>query len=129
MIIFDSNVWIAGYNEADSLHQKAQELYFSLEHETITVPEYVWIEVSTVLEQKSTPHAGKDFLDIIEFGDGVEMLYFSKEEVKQFMQFYRSDTTKGLSFIDSTLLFLSKQYKIYTFDKRLQSAIESFGGK
>ena len=123
MIIFDSNVWIAGYNKDDTLHEKAAELYFSLEKEPIYVPEYIWIEVSTVLEQKASHQAGRGFLDVIEFGENIHMLYFTKEEAQEFVEFYRSSAPKGLSFVDSTLLLLSKSYRIYTFDAQLEKVI------
>lgn len=125
MIIFDSNIWISAYHKLDSLHERAKELYFSIENEPIYVPEYVWIEVSTILEQKAEKNSGRDFLDTIEYSESMEMLYFTQEEAKTFMEFYRSGAPKGLSFIDATLLLLSKKHTVYTFDKTLEKAIKS----
>ena len=123
MIILDSNIWIAGYNQDDALHEEAVKQYLSLENEVVYVPEYVWIEVSTVLEQKAKNNFGRDFLDIIEFGENIQMLYFSQEETKEFVEYYRAGAPKGLSFIDASLLLLSKKYTILTFDKKLKNAI------
>lgn len=49
-IIFDTNVWIALFNENDAHHEKAKQLF--LGSETIYIPEYVILETTTVLQLK-----------------------------------------------------------------------------
>jgi len=45
-IIFDSNVWIALFNENDAHHEKAQRLFS--DSPVIYIPEYVILEITTV---------------------------------------------------------------------------------
>ena len=51
--ILDSNVWIAFLHKGDSQHKKAQRI-FARQKEPIVIPEYVIIEVSSVLLQKAS---------------------------------------------------------------------------
>jgi len=51
-IIFDSNVWIALFNENDVHHEKARK-FFS-ENSVIYVPEYVILEITTVLQLRAS---------------------------------------------------------------------------
>lgn len=63
MVIFDSDVWIALLNKNDSQHQKAKLVFESIK-ENIILPEYVFIEISSVLSLKVGKGVADDFIKI-----------------------------------------------------------------
>lgn len=123
-VIVDSSVWIAYLDEDDSQHDKAEKVLGG-QITPLLVPEYVLLEVVTVLRQKKRESILQQFLNnatrtgvYLPAGNiGIEVA-----------SYYTDKKYKKLSFVDVGLLMLSKQYRIITFDKALKQAIETQNG-
>jgi predicted nucleic acid-binding protein len=124
-VIFDSNVWIGLFNKNDSCHQQALRLFS--EHQSIGIPEYVVLEVVTVLQLRASKLKADLFAKIIKSTESVSVLCASDELFWTTLTIFQQQTKK-LSFVDCTLIALSKYYRVYTFDDELekQLAINNF---
>lgn len=122
MMILDANVWIAFLYEDDALHKKAEKI-FELDKEIIGIPEYVIIEVSSVLSQKAGKKIANDFLEMIMQSKDVEVMFADDQFFMNAASVFKKHQDRKLSFIDYSLLYLSEFYEIVTFDKNLQRAI------
>ncbi len=123
MTILDSNVWIALFHNQDSQHAKAEKIFFSLTQK-ILIPEYVILEVSSVLLLKSNKEIADAFLERVIDSEDVEVALsnelFFLDVVKTFQSYPKHD----LSFIDCALLLLSQSHTIITLDEHLARAIK-----
>lgn len=124
MVIFDSDVWIALLNKNDSQHQKAKLVFESIK-ENIILPEYVFIEISSVLSLKVGKGVADDFIKIALNNKNIRMLVSRKEYFAEIVDIFIKSPNKHLSFIDFSLLYFSKKFKVITFDKKLKKAIET----
>lgn len=122
-IILDSSVWIAQLLIDDSQHNKAVTLFENITNK-IYVPEYVLVEVTTLLKQKGYLGLAKNFLlEVIDPNDPILIpsdQYFTETQ----SAFLNVEKNNKLSFIDTSLLVLSKDYTVVTFDKQLQKEIQ-----
>lgn len=123
MIIFDSNIWVGFFDEDDSNHQKAKQV-FNTTQQKVFVTEYIILETTTILAQKKSKEAANEFLEKISVSDRVEVFPSSKKFLDEVVNFYLSQKDRNLSFVDYSLLFLSQKAKVVTFDKRLKKEIE-----
>ena len=122
-IILDSSVWIARLHTDDSQHDKALSIFKGIFNE-IYVPEYVLLEVTTLLKQKGCLDLAKNFITEVTILNKSIFIpsyqYFTETQ----SAFLNTEKNNKLSFIDTSLLVLSKEYTIITFDKQLQKEIQ-----
>lgn len=123
MNILDANVWIAFLYKDDSQHKKAEKIVQICER-PILLPEYVIIEVSTVLIQKAGRKISAVFLEMLMQNKDIHVLFSDDQFFMDVVYFLKSRPEEKLSFVDFTLLYLSRSYDIITFDRNLQKAIE-----
>lgn len=123
MIILDSNIWIALYHEEDSQHAKAQTLIQKI-REPVGIPEYILIEVCTVLTNRLHKSVADLFLDRIQKSENTVILPIEQKLFYELCHFFRTHNFPKLSFIDSCLVYFSQFHTIHTFDKKLASAIQ-----
>lgn len=128
MIILDSNIWVALLYNDDSLHMQAEVLLASLTGE-ICVPEYVIGEVCTVLLLRKDIALADQFAEKMLAQKECRIVYSNSFFVDHILHFFREHISKRLSFIDTSLLYLSQEYTVYTFDKHLAKAIKKMEGK
>jgi len=123
MIILDANVWIAFFDNDDSHHERAQQTLYSSSGRLV-LPEYVLLEVISVLQRKR----GKNFADVclteLIFNQDLVLLMNDANFIQDFYQFFLNNNYEQLSFVDQFLLFLSQEYSIVTFDKALAKKIK-----
>jgi predicted nucleic acid-binding protein len=119
MIIFDSNIWIAFFHQSDQTHQKAVAIFKEVGMEKVILTEYVLLETATVLKQRGGHALVLDFLQTVYKSGTVEILSssFFYEET---MILFESLQEKHLSFVDVSLLYLSREYTVLTFDRHLK---------
>lgn len=123
-IILDSSVWIAFLRDTDTQHEKARRVLADSQTDTIIVPEYVLVEVATTLKRLKSEDVSKQFvIEVMEDGDPV-FLPVGDALPRETARIFVSGTKDGLSFTDTALLVLSKRFRIITFDRRLQRAID-----
>ncbi|MBU4332625.1 PIN domain-containing protein [Patescibacteria group bacterium] len=122
MIILDSNIWIALLNIDDSDHARAQELMKDLE-ENIIVTEHVLLEVATIISQKVDKDTADNFIKRVISTKEIEIFPSSEEFLDRVIKFYLSKSNRNLSFVDYSLLLLSKRIKVITFDKILKKEL------
>ncbi len=72
MTILDSNVWIAFFHESDSQHKKAEKIIKEL-GALIVVPEYVIVEVSSILCFNAGKKISDVFIDSISDNKNIEI--------------------------------------------------------
>ncbi len=127
MVILDSNVWIAFLNKNDSNHKKADEIFNKLANrrEKIIITEYILLEVVTVLSQKVGKKLADQFIEIAGNTKRIEIISSSADFLNDVLTFYLKQKNRNLSFVDYSLLYLSRQYEILTFDKELKRKIFS----
>lgn len=124
MTIIDSNVWIAFFHRNDSFHDLAVETLFRIQkEEKLIITEYCLLEVSTVLQMRAGHRVAQQFLERIQDNQDIEILYSSELQTKEVMQFFQKHNFEKLSFVDQSLLVLSKKHTIITFDQNLKKAL------
>jgi predicted nucleic acid-binding protein len=119
-VVLDSCVWIAFLCKTDSQHSKANKLVATLGAD-ILVPEYVLLEVATVLRQKKYNAEACVFVKKVIHDPGVFLP--AQNSVYDVATLFCAENRRTLSFVDVALLDLSAVYEIVTFDKKLASAI------
>ena len=125
MVIFDSNIWIAFLNKDDSQHKKALTVFENIKDNSLVfITEYLVIEICSVLAMRAGNKIADSFLDMIMNNEDVEILSSSNQFFENIVSFFRKQNIKKLSFVDVSLLFLSRKYEIITFDKELQKALK-----
>lgn len=122
MIVLDSNVWIAYSYKEDTLHKKACGVMKNI-NTRVLLPEYILIEVSTVLAQRANKKIADLFLDRVLHNDDILILYSSPKFFDAVVKLFQTNGGKQLSFIDTALVYLSRWYSVITFDKALEKAI------
>jgi predicted nucleic acid-binding protein len=122
MIILDTNIWYAVCDRSDSLHQKAQEIFSSLDSQ-VMIPEYVLVELMNLLVRKRGKVWTDKFMSELIVSDDCQITpntpSFTLEVIQSFL---KSDNPK-LSFVDHSLLYLSKHHKVLTFDQELAKVL------
>ena len=119
--IFDTNIWVALFNQNDTHHHNAKQLF--LQNEFIIVPEYIILETTTILQMRASKQIADQFAQMIVTTEGIEILYASDLFFHSVLTLFQQQNNKKLSFVDCALLQLSENYKIYTFDEALEKAI------
>ncbi len=122
VVIFDSNIWIGYLDRDDSSHAKCVEIV-SKNKEKVLVPEYVMLEVVTVLVRKRGKEIADKFIDFIINNQDTWLEPSTKDTFIKSLIFFQDNDYSSLSFVDQTLLFLSKDYKVITLDKNLSSVL------
>ncbi|NIA09603.1 MAG: PIN domain-containing protein [Nitrospiraceae bacterium] len=119
MIIFDSCVWIAFLNKADSQHTKAAKV-LAENNDKIVMTEYILLEVASVLCLRAGKSRADKFLKIVMNNKDIKIITSDKTFLLGTINEFLRYKTKYLSFVDFSLVYLSKQYKIITFDEKLK---------
>ena len=126
-IILDSSVFVAYLNENDNQHKKALEIFKNLDINKMFISEYVLLEVLTVIQNKVSKSHALKFKNFIldNFSDSILR---SSDFFDDTLDLFGANSG-NLSFVDVSLLVLSKKYEVITFDKSLKRAIGSYGKK
>ncbi|PIR46950.1 MAG: hypothetical protein COV07_01655 [Candidatus Vogelbacteria bacterium CG10_big_fil_rev_8_21_14_0_10_45_14] len=128
MTIFDSSVWVAFFDESDSLHARARrEATKSVL--PILLPDVIALETATVLLRKGGKGLADIFLKNTIWNKDVLSITNTIHGLRTWAQFYISLQDKKLSPVDTILLQLSSGYEILTYDKALARAIRKRRGK
>jgi len=115
--LVDSSVWVALFLEFDTQHRKAEHVVQKLSG-TIYLPYGVLAEVATVLTYKHSKQLADNF---IAYARDNRDLTIMNDDAFDEMAFFLTIPHK-LSFVDISLVFLSKKYNatLITFDKQLE---------
>lgn len=122
-ILFDSNVWIAFLNNQDSQHEKAVEI-FKVNRKQIVIPEYVVLEVASVLQIRVNQETANTFLRKIEGSESVQILLSDQRLYQKANYFFQSQSSQKLAFVDCALLALSSEMEVITFDRALLNELK-----
>lgn len=121
-VLFDSNVWIAYFHTTDAQHAKAVAAVGQYSGQTIVLTEYVLLEIATLLKQKIGPTKTNTIITTLLKTEGIALLpsdnYFSTT-----LTTFLASKDKYLSFVDVSILVLSDDFTVVTFDKKLKNAI------
>jgi len=123
-IIFDSNVWIGYFNTEDSTHAKAVAFFKMYNNYTIVLTEYVLLEVATVLKQKIGYAATNKIVTTLLQTENIQLLQ-SADYFAPTLNTFLTSKDKNLSFVDVSLVVLSSDFTVITFDKKLATALKS----
>ena len=121
-VILDTNIWVACLHDSDTQYEKALRLVEVID-EQILIPEYVLIEILNVVTTKIGKTSADNFISNLIASERVTMLWATDEFREELLSFFTSNKIERLSFVDQSLLFLSKKYKVVTFDKVLAKRI------
>lgn len=117
-VILDTSIWVAYIIPNDSTHVKACKIIDSLGDITIVIPHDIFKETITVLKNKTNTDGIESFITTIENNKQIEMIG-DGHLFTQTIDLFRNQLDNSLSYIDTLLLVLSKQYDVLTFDKEL----------
>ncbi len=124
-IIFDTNIWIGLFVTADSLHKKSVAILRKNETKMKCIPEYVLLETLTLLKKQLTIAESQHCLSIFLHSKLIEILP-AVHSYEKAINLFQTLNDKHLSFVDVSLLALSRDYEVKTFDKKLASAIKKY---
>lgn len=125
MIILDSNIWIAYLNKNDNQHNKAVSFFDKIK-ENILITEYIILEVATVLSMRIDKETADSFIDFVTNNQDIEVMSSSDKFFKKTLDFFLKYKNGNLSFVDVSLLMLSKKFQVFTFDRDLEREIVKF---
>jgi predicted nucleic acid-binding protein len=126
MIILDSNIWIAYLNMNDSQHAKADMIFIETERSgsKIVLSEYLILEITSVLAMKVSKQSADDFLKLALNNSDIVNIASDNNFFEEVVSLFKKQKNQKLSFVDVSLLYLSKNFKVATFDENLQKAIK-----
>jgi predicted nucleic acid-binding protein len=124
MIILDSNIWIAYLNKNDSQHSQAVSVFNKIE-DNILITEYIILEVATVLAMRADKQIADAFIDLVMKNQDIKVLSSSKIFFNKTLGHFLKYKKSNLSFVDISLLALSKNYQVFTLDKELKKEINN----
>ncbi|MEX1014067.1 MAG: PIN domain-containing protein [Candidatus Paceibacterota bacterium] len=122
-IVLDSSVWIAILDKKDSQHKKAEKVLNNITGKVL-VTEYILLEVSTVLSQKVSKNSSNDFIKFVISNRDINLKVFSSQEFNSITSFYLTLKNKRISFVDCSLIWLSKVHRVISFDKDLNKELK-----
>jgi predicted nucleic acid-binding protein len=122
MTVLDSSVWIAWLNQDDGQHAKAKKIFKQIKL-PILLPEYVILEVCTVLTLRVDKQTSDRFLELISNNRDAKILLTDEVFFQTLMQEYRAQRRR-LSFTDVALTLLAKSFPVVTFDEQLGKTIK-----
>lgn len=126
--IIDSSVWISAFNSEDANNKLALQYVEYFEQEQ-WVPDIVFYEVLSVLKNKLKNKALLDkFVDYTKNNGNISIRLFY-EHNREVLKTFTYETTGRLSYVDSLLVYLSRDYWILTFDEDIKKEIKKIGGK
>jgi predicted nucleic acid-binding protein len=122
-IIPDSNIWIGYFHKEDSLHKKSLKIIEGMN--IVYVPEYVLLESVSILKMKATNKLANFCLDVFLHTATIHVIP-SGDLFTKTIALFQTLNDKHLSFVDTSLLALSREYEVKTFDKKLATAIKKY---
>ncbi|MSU74983.1 MAG: PIN domain-containing protein [Candidatus Magasanikbacteria bacterium] len=128
MIILDSSVWVAYMNELDNQHAAAAKVMTEVIL-PVVVPEYIMVETCTVLTAKANKELAVFFLNFISDNNNCDILFSNEVWARRVINFFKTEAPATLSFPDTALLYLARDYTVITFDKQLARAIKKLATK
>ena len=118
MIVLDSNVWIGLFHESDTLHERAVAVFE--EHKPpYGIPEYVLIEVATILAQKAGMEVARTFAEMVFDNRDCIVLITDESFCRTVADTFVREEKAGLSFVDVGLVVLARRHHVITFDTHL----------
>jgi predicted nucleic acid-binding protein len=127
-IIIDTSVWVALLIKSDSNHPKTLK-YKNLVIQEQVMPDLIFYETLTVLRNKSKDdYPLKTFIGFTTENIDITIRLFY-EDNRDVLRLFINEHKDGLSYVDTLLLFLSREYHILTFDEKLRKRIKESGGK
>ena len=121
MIILDSNIWIAYLNEVDSTHQLALKIFQKTNTKDILITEYLLLEIVTILKQIQGYKSAQEFIQLLT-DENISFIE-SKNFYAETLLLFQALKENKLSFVDVSLLHLSRKYEVRTFDKDLKKVL------
>lgn len=125
MTVLDSSVWVALFHESDSQHRKAVEAMRTV-GSSLLVPEYVVLETCTVLTKLAGRSSSEQFLDRVMKNKDAQLYIGDTVFFEDVLAIYRTPLSPiwaALSFVDISLLVLSRSHRVVTFDEALRKVI------
>lgn len=118
----DTNVFVALFNDKDSLHEKAKKALAETARPYL-VHEYVVLETATVLMARVNKQTADVFLQGVVENTDFQLVLSTRDSFMGTIKTFLSGKSR-LSFTDVALLSLSDQQPVVTFDDTLMKAIK-----
>ena len=120
-VIADSSVLVAAFHVKDSLHENGVSAVANAQ-KPILVPEYVAIETAGVLALRAHDKIAKEFIRVLLEAGDMQLLRPPNDHFYNAAAYF-SSTKLRLSFVDCSLVVLSRDFDTITFDKVLAKTI------
>ena len=123
--LFDANVWIGYFATTDPHHKKAVKIFDELaDDDVIYITNEIISEVTTVLSMRYGLEAAKTFVRFLLETNSIIRIPSNHYFDITLNYLLETDNSK-LSFTDFTLVVLSEQFHVQTFDKALAKQLYS----
>lgn len=130
MIVLDTSVVIAFFNDKDTLHHDAVKKFkeFEKQDRHLLISNYILNEALTVMLRKRGLEKSKQMLDFLLNYKKLEIFHLESQGFFEVINEFKNQTDK-LSFVDCSILWMTKThgFKIATFDKNLTDYLELIG--
>lgn len=121
-LVLDTSFLVALFNNNDVFHKKALKRREQIKNEILLLPEYVVLELTTILGIKTSVKISQKATNELLHAKEVRFIPCSEIFASAFKRFHKQDLYK-LSFVDCALLEIKESYgasEILTFDKALK---------
>ncbi len=120
--VIDTCVWVSAFNEYETDHIKAQNILADTE-KNIVITDGLLSEILTVFKLRCSKKSLHRLIEILE-KDARIILIRNAELFDSVYDYFIHTLSNKLSFVDTTLLMLAKEYEVITFDKELKKEIQ-----
>lgn len=122
LILLDSSVILAFFNEEDFFHDASVELFKRYEEDgrDLAVSDYILNECLTVMLRKRNLTESKILLDFLLNYKKLELFYLDEDGFMETIEEFK-EQKDNLSFIDCSIMWMVKKngFEVATFDKNL----------
>ncbi|MBX3290149.1 MAG: type II toxin-antitoxin system VapC family toxin [Acidobacteria bacterium] len=111
MIFVDTSGWFAGFVPSDSDHSLASEWFLSNNDQLVTT-DYVIDETLTLFRARGEHKRAMFLADRFFEGDLTEVIYLTKDDIKESISIFKQFADKSWSFTDCSSKYICEKYGI-----------------
>jgi len=126
MLLLDTSLLIAFFNDKDVFHSKAVEKFkeFEKQRRNLAISNYILNEAITVMLRRRNLQMSKQMLKFLLNYDKVEVFHVDEKGFFDIIEVFNNQKDT-LSFVDCSIVWMAKKhgFAVATFDKNLEKEI------
>jgi len=130
IVFIDTNFLCALYNNKDSLHEKAREIWPTLNELDYVVSNFILIEAYTILAQRASRVQAIAFGNYVRRENPYTIVWINRDFENDIWQIFKQIKDKNFSYVDASILAVLKKEKIghlLSFDEGFAQFQKTFG--